>query len=227
MQTTLTPTLSAYAAGHAITPLWVAPNGRAFYPIAGGADDLGGGDGADDGKPSGGDDGAKKFEAITSQEDLDRIIGTRLSREREKYADYEQLKAAKSEYDKLLEEGKTEQQKAIDAARSEGQTAERERSDKVLVRSTARALAAEAGALNSATAVAVLDLAGVAVADDGAIDEAAIKAKLDALKASQPFLFGKTGPRPDPSQGGGGGGDKPSVSRGSDLYDRVRGKKTS
>lgn len=34
------------------------------------------------------------FTPITTQEDLDKVIGARLAREREKYADYDDLKAA-------------------------------------------------------------------------------------------------------------------------------------
>lgn len=34
------------------------------------------------------------FEPIETQEDLDKIVGARLAREREKYADYDELKAA-------------------------------------------------------------------------------------------------------------------------------------
>lgn len=36
------------------------------------------------------------FTPITSQEDLDKVIGARLAREREKFADYDDLKAAAS-----------------------------------------------------------------------------------------------------------------------------------
>lgn len=60
---TKTPTLSAFATGLTVAPLWVAPNGRAFYPIAGGAPD-GDGDGTGDngsggnGSGDGGDGGA-------------------------------------------------------------------------------------------------------------------------------------------------------------------------
>ena len=36
------------------------------------------------------------FTPITMQEDLDKVIGARLAREREKYADYDDLKAAAS-----------------------------------------------------------------------------------------------------------------------------------
>ena len=36
------------------------------------------------------------FKPITTQEDLDKVIGARLARERDKYADYDDLKAAAS-----------------------------------------------------------------------------------------------------------------------------------
>ena len=36
------------------------------------------------------------FTPITTQEDLDKVIGARLAREREKFADYDDLKAAAS-----------------------------------------------------------------------------------------------------------------------------------
>lgn len=38
-RTALTPALAAFAAGRSISPLWVSPSGRAFYPIAGGSED--------------------------------------------------------------------------------------------------------------------------------------------------------------------------------------------
>lgn len=44
-------------------------------------------------------DGPDQFTAITSQDDLDRIIGDRLKRERGKYADYDDLKAKAEKFD--------------------------------------------------------------------------------------------------------------------------------
>lgn len=38
-RTALPPTLTDYAAGRCIAPLWVSPSGREFYPIAGGSED--------------------------------------------------------------------------------------------------------------------------------------------------------------------------------------------
>lgn len=40
--------------------------------------------------------GRHAFTPITTQEDLDKVIGARLAREREKFADYDDLKAAAS-----------------------------------------------------------------------------------------------------------------------------------
>lgn len=54
---------------------------------------------------------APEFKAITSQAELDRVIGTRLERERAKYADYDDLKARVTAAD---EAGKTEAEKAAE-----------------------------------------------------------------------------------------------------------------
>lgn len=67
--------------------------------------------------------GADEFKAITSQADLDRIIGERISRERGKYADYDDLKTKAAEYDKAQEASKTELQKE----RERAEAAEKER----------------------------------------------------------------------------------------------------
>lgn len=52
-----------------------------------------------------------KFEAITSQEDFDRRLADRLRREREKYADYDDLKAKADKLAEIEEANKTEEQK--------------------------------------------------------------------------------------------------------------------
>ena len=58
-----------------------------------------------------GAEGQEAFEAITTQEDLDKIIGKRLSREREKYVGFDDLKAKAEKYDAIEEGQKTELQK--------------------------------------------------------------------------------------------------------------------
>lgn len=54
------------------------------------------------------------FTPPATQADLDRIIADRLSRERAKFADYDDLKAKAAEHDKAVEASKTEAQKAAD-----------------------------------------------------------------------------------------------------------------
>lgn len=69
-----------------------------------------------------GAEGAKEFEAITSQEDFDKAIQARIARERAKFADYEQLKADAAELSKIRESQKSaeqRQQEALAAAQQE------------------------------------------------------------------------------------------------------------
>lgn len=54
---------------------------------------------------------ANQFEAITSQEEFDRRLADRLRREREKYSDYDDLKAAATRLAEIEEANKTEEQK--------------------------------------------------------------------------------------------------------------------
>ena len=55
-------------------------------------------------------------EAKFTQEDLDRIVKERLTREREKYGDYDALKAKAVKFDEIEEASKTELQKATERA---------------------------------------------------------------------------------------------------------------
>ena len=53
-----------------------------------------------------------------TQEQVDAIVKDRLSRERDKYKDYADLKSKAAEYDKQQEANKTELQKAQEKAES-------------------------------------------------------------------------------------------------------------
>ena len=55
---------------------------------------------------------AADFRPIESQDDLNRIIGERLDRERAKYADYDDLKAKAERFDEIEDANKTEIEKA-------------------------------------------------------------------------------------------------------------------
>jgi hypothetical protein len=54
---------------------------------------------------------ATQFEPIASQEQLDKLIADRLTRERSKYADYKDLKSKAKAYDELEDAKKTEAQR--------------------------------------------------------------------------------------------------------------------
>lgn len=166
-----------------------------------------------------------EFAPITSQADLDKVLGQRLAREREKFADYAELQRKAAEHDAAVEAAKTDAEKAVEKARQEGLNEGRSAANDRLVKAETRALAAELKFRNPALAVATVDLSGVKVNDDGSVDAAAIKTALTALATSDPYLVDdgkKPGPRPDLSQGGGGGVDVPSVSRGREMYEQAR-----
>lgn len=60
--------------------------------------------------------GNSGFTPPASQEELNRIIAERVSREKAKYADYADLKAKAGEFDQLTESQKSETQKAVERA---------------------------------------------------------------------------------------------------------------
>jgi hypothetical protein len=68
--------------------------------------------------PEGGNDSGEtpaaesEFKAITSQDDLNRVIDDRLKRERAKYADYKDLKAKAAKADEYEQANQTEAEKA-------------------------------------------------------------------------------------------------------------------
>lgn len=80
------------------------------------------GDTNDAGNGGTGNEG-KEFKAPASQEEFDRMVSDRLTRERAKFADYDALKEKAAKFDEADAANKTELQKAIERA----ETAERER----------------------------------------------------------------------------------------------------
>lgn len=68
---------------------------------------------------------ANEFTPITSQDDLEKVLGKRLERERSKFADYDALKEKASRFDELEEANKTELQKAREAAQAAEERASR------------------------------------------------------------------------------------------------------
>lgn len=134
-----------------------------------------------------------------SQADVDRIVADRLARERQKYADYGDLKKKAAEFDKLAEQQKTEAEKAVEAARAEGRSEALSAANDRLLKAEIKAAAA--GKLSDpADAVRMLDLSSFKVGDDGEIDTSAIGAAIEELVTSKPYLAAQ-------SQGFQGSGD--------------------
>lgn len=160
-----------------------------------------------DGKPPEG----KTF----TQAELDVIIGNRLATERARFADYDTLKAAKSELDQIKAANASELDKAVKKAKDEGISEATTRANQRIVAAEARALAAAANFHNPRDAAKLLDLAGVKVTDDGDVDADAIKKLIEDAVKERPYLVkgdqkpSPKGPRRDPGQGP-RDGEKPS-----------------
>ena len=131
-----------------------------------------------------------------SQEDVDRVVATRLARERAKFADYTELQQKAEKLDQLEEQQKTELERAQSAAEeAEAKAAAAEkRAESVLVRGAVIAEAARQGAVDPETVHALLDTAELTIGNDDQVAgvEDAVKALLD----SKPFLVGTRSPGP-------------------------------
>lgn len=130
-----------------------------------------------------------EFKAPASQEDFDRMVADRLTRERAKFADYDEIKKKAADFDKVKAEAMTEQEKAVAAARSEGEQTATEKANARVVKAEAKALAGAKKFRDPADAVAFVDLSKVAVDADGEPDGAAITKLLDELATKKPYLI--------------------------------------
>lgn len=139
------------------------------------------------------DDKKDDATAALTQADVDRIVKDRVARERSKFADYDDLKSKASKLDEIETANATEQEKAVKTARDEATQAERERSNTVLVRAEARALAAEANFQDPRDAVAMLEAEGhlkdIKVDDQGDVDTEALKAKIAEVADKKKYLL--------------------------------------
>ncbi|VEG28038.1 capsid assembly scaffolding protein Gp46 family protein [Actinomyces howellii] len=93
--------------------------------------------------PGSGDGSKPAWTPPASQEELDRIIGERLARERAKFSDYDALKTKAAAFDQAAEASKTAEERAADRlAKAEARATEAE----------ARAAQAEAAAMRAEVA---------------------------------------------------------------------------
>lgn len=224
--------------------LAVLPSGRPVWPVMGGngeggSNDGGGGQGGGDGggtgsggngSGSGAGSGTGGGERTFSQTEVDRIIGDRLAREREKYGDYEDLRAKATKLDELEDAKKSDEQKLlerIEAAEKRVTEAESraQKSDLQLMR-------ARVGAAKGLSPALAARLAGTT--------EEEITADADDLLASMASSAAAAGDGNGSGSGAGGGGgrvldqgtrgksgsDKPTAAAGAELYAQRHGKKT-
>lgn len=149
-----------------------------------------------------------------TQADIDRIVTERVSRERGKFADYDDLKSKASQFDELAEKSRTEGEKAVEAARKEGFTEAQQKANDRYLKAKVHALAAKDLA-DPADAVRLLDLAQFKPDADGEFDDAAIKAAVGQLMKDKPYLAAK----PSGFQGSGDGGARTGGSRPAQVTD--------
>ncbi|MEO5920619.1 MAG: hypothetical protein ABIQ01_05690 [Pseudolysinimonas sp.] len=191
---------------------------------AGSGDDDKGGDGDDDkGKDGAKNDAGDKSKSTlpTTQDELDRIVGERLAREREKFKDHDQLKKDSEELTKLREKTKTDDERAIDTAREEGRTEVRA----VLAQERVKvALERElSGRIPDAGALLDLDRTQFVSGEGANVD--AIKVWVLANSTEAPK---DTGKQKDAGQGrrdGSAGGG--SVQAGREAYEQLHSKKST
>ncbi|WP_024356688.1 hypothetical protein [Leucobacter chironomi] len=153
-------------------------------------------------EPTGG--GKPEYTPPASQEELDRIVESRLARERSKYADYDDLKKKAADHDAYLDSQKDEHQKALDQTKADTESAVAQRYLSKLVSSEVKAIASALGFNDPSDALAVIDAEKLPVKDDEP-DTEAIKAAVEKLATDKPYLVkaGSARPatRPRPKQG--------------------------
>lgn len=180
-------------------------------PPEGGTGGEGGGDGGTGSGEGGSGDGGDQFTPITSQADLDRVVQSRIARERSRFADYDQLKDKASKWD----EHETSQMDELTREKTARETAEAnaaasaDRANQTLIRAEVIAQAAEANVLSPSDVHALLATLPAdqrpTVDTDGNVTGA--KEAVAAILQSRPHLVRKAdeGPGRLPGQGGGNG----------------------
>jgi len=141
-------------------------------------------------------------EKTLTQADVDRVVADRLARERQKFADYDDLKSKAAKLAELEAANQSEAEKL--AAKADA--AEKKAADLIARTAKAEVKALADGFADRDDAVLMLgDLSQYV--KDGDVDTDAIKTALADVLTKKPHLAAVTGPRnpqPDGSQGRGG-----------------------
>lgn len=136
-----------------------------------------------------------------TQDEIDRIVADRITRERKKYADYDEVKTKLSDFEKADEERKKaamsekerlEAEKAEALRKAEEAVTERDKTlqaaNQRLIKAEFRALARELGVRPDALddAYKLADVTAVTVDDEG--NAAGVKDVVEALLKNKPYL---------------------------------------
>ncbi|MGW5645056.1 hypothetical protein ACWEV3_40945 [Saccharopolyspora sp. NPDC003752] len=171
-------------------------DGRPIRLQAGGSEDASAGEGPSTGTPTGSPAGSEQNPGGESK--LGDAGKAAIDKERQAAkearatakAAQTELEAVRAELEKLQDATKSDQDKAMDKAAKDARTATVQEFHAHLVRAEARAVAAELGFHDPADA-AQADLAGVKVGGDYAVDGASVRAAVEALLTSKPYLAKK------------------------------------
>jgi hypothetical protein len=146
-----------------------------------------------------------------TQQEIDRIVAERLTRQKEKYADYEALKDKATKWASYEEAQKTETQKQAELfakMQLERDTALQVANDR-LIRAAFLADAARLGVLYPGDVYALADLSGVTIDERGTVQGAteAVKAVVEAGRVPLQAQAGAgIAPKPQPGKLDGGAG---------------------
>jgi len=147
------------------------------------------------------------FRAISSQDELDRVISERLKRERAKFADYKDLQAKAAEYDKIAESTRSETEK-LSAKAAEAESKVSALAAKVRAKSLKAEVVAMSGRLGIIDSDVALALLG-SVEFDEDDEPIGVEERLKDLVRSKPFL---KAPRFEASADGGSRSPSPDLS---------------
>lgn len=214
-----------------LTAIDVLPSGKVVWPVMGGS-----GEGEPPVAPETPpvtppvDDKTKGGITFTPEQQahLDKIVGERVAREKDKYKDYDALKAAAEELEKIKEANKSETEKALDAARKEAaEKATKETlstvGSKLVEAAFTAGFAGRVDAERAKVLIASLDKKSFLTAE-GEVDAEKVKSLVDSLAPAN----GKAAFKPGDLGQGGNAGDAPKggVAAGANAYAQRHAKKS-
>lgn len=130
--------------------------------------------------PNSGESAPEQGRTFT-QADIDKAVQDRLHRERQKFADYDELKAK-------VDAQKSEAEKAVEAARAEGAKEVASKYQKRLFEAEVRSHAAALKFRDAGDALSVFGDSEGLVSDDGSVDGDAIQKRLTEIASQKPYL---------------------------------------